>query len=116
MIKISRCPTKDGILQSKITRIKLNFKYYDEYLEMSYFGPYDNWPILQEEPYVKKEGTRYTGFIPDLMEEIAEKANIEYTFHTVRDGKYGAEEGGRWNGMVGELLKGVSLGCSREVE
>ena len=60
---------------------------------------------------MKKEGTKYTGFIPDLMAEIAKKANIEYQFHTVRDGKYGAEERGHWNGMVGELLNGVSSGC-----
>ena len=45
------------------------------------------------------------------MAEIAEKANIEYQFHTVRDGKYGAQEGGNWNGMVGELLDRVSTGC-----
>ncbi len=54
------------------------------------------------------QGTKYTGFIPDLMEAIAEKENIEYDFHTVRDGKYGVLSGGRWNGMVGEIKNGVS--------
>ena len=68
--------------------------------------------FLQEIPYVDVQGTRYTGFIPDLLEEIAKKQNIEYEFQTVRDGKYGALVGGRWNGMVGEILYNVSESAS----
>ena len=55
------------------------------------------------------EGTKYIGFIPDLMKAIREKANINYKFQTVRDGKYGAKVNGNWNGMVKELLDNVRV-------
>ena len=64
---------------------------------------------IEEEPYLTKKGNNYEGFIPDLMKAISEKANIDYKFQLVRDGKYGSEDpSGRWNGMVGELIRNVS--------
>lgn len=64
------------------------------------------------------------GFIVDLVEvvmsvlllvqhvpfaqEIARIIEFRYRVHVVRDGKYGGyNEDGTWNGMIGELLRGV---------
>lgn len=51
---------------------------------------------------------RYYGYCADLAEEIAELLGFEYELRIVADNKYGMVEGGQWNGMVGELIDGVS--------
>lgn len=75
---------------------------------------------LQEGPYVmlKKnwelyEGNdQYEGYCVDLASEIAKHIGIKYKISIVPDGKYGARdpETKIWNGMVGELVYGVSMG------
>lgn len=73
----------------------------------------------KESPYVmyKKnheqlEGNeRYEGYCVDLAYEIAKHVRIKYKLSIVGDGKYGARdpETKIWNGMVGELVYGVSI-------
>ena len=59
---------------------------------------------------------RYEGYCVDLASEIAKHVGIRYKLSIVSDGKYGARdpETRTWNGMVGELVYGVStaLGVS----
>lgn len=49
--------------------------------------------------------------IADLAYEIAKHVRIKYKLSIVGDGKYGARdpETKIWNGMVGELVYGVSF-------
>lgn len=76
-------------------------------------------PFLhQEDPYVmlKKnanqfEGNdRYEGYCVELAAEIAKHVGYSYRLEIVSDGKYGARDPDTkaWNGMVGELVYGVS--------
>lgn len=53
---------------------------------------------------------RYEGYCVDLASEIAKHVGIKYKLSIVADGKYGARdpETKTWNGMVGELVYGVS--------
>ena len=53
---------------------------------------------------------RYEGYCVDLASEIAKHVGIRYKLSIVSDGKYGARdpETRTWNGMVGELVYGVS--------
>lgn len=53
---------------------------------------------------------RYEGYCVDLASEIAKHVGIRYKLSIVPDGKYGARdpETKTWNGMVGELVYGVS--------
>lgn len=45
----------------------------------------------------------------DLLSEIANKLGLKYRVHMVRDGSYGRQdESGNWNGMIGEVVRGVS--------
>lgn len=55
---------------------------------------------------------RYEGYCVDLASEIAKHVGIKYKLSIVADGKYGARdpETKTWNGMVGELVYGVSSG------
>ena len=54
------------------------------------------------------------GFLIDLIREIMKpQPNVTYDIKFVKDGGYGAmSENGTWNGMIGELLRGVRLNLS----
>lgn len=53
---------------------------------------------------------KYEGYCVDLASEIAKHIGIKYKIAIVPDGKYGARDADTkiWNGMVGELVYGVS--------
>ncbi|XP_039983803.1 glutamate receptor ionotropic, NMDA 3B isoform X2 [Xiphias gladius] len=44
------------------------------------------------------------GYCIDLLEKLAEDLGFEFDLYIVGDGKYGAWKGGRWTGLVGDLL------------
>ncbi|KAI7809663.1 glutamate receptor ionotropic, NMDA 3B [Triplophysa rosa] len=48
------------------------------------------------------------GYCIDLLEKLAEDMHFEFDLYIVGDGKYGAWKGGRWTGLVGDLLSGVA--------
>ena len=54
---------------------------------------------------------QFEGYCVDLASEIAKHIGIKYKISIVPDGKYGARdpETKIWNGMVGELVYGVSV-------
>lgn len=65
---------------------------------------------LQQEPYTMSKGAQLEGFCMDLLSEIAKKLGLKYRVQMVRDGSYGRQdESGNWNGMIGEVVRGVSL-------
>ncbi len=53
----------------------------------------------------------YTGYCVDLAKYISERIdNFSYRIVPVADAAYGsANESGQWNGMVGELIRGVRV-------
>ncbi|XP_066503093.1 glutamate receptor ionotropic, NMDA 3B [Hoplias malabaricus] len=48
------------------------------------------------------------GYCIDLLEKLAEDMDFEFDLYIVGDGKYGAWKGGRWTGLVGDLLNSVA--------
>ncbi|KAM4547911.1 glutamate receptor ionotropic, NMDA 3B [Odontesthes bonariensis] len=48
------------------------------------------------------------GYCIDLLEKLAEDLGFEFDLYIVGDGKYGARKGGRWTGLVGDLLNGLA--------
>ena len=45
----------------------------------------------------------------DLLSEVAKKLGLKYKVHLVKDSAYGRQdESGNWNGMIGEVVRGVS--------
>ncbi|KAL6469247.1 hypothetical protein MHYP_G00227710 [Metynnis hypsauchen] len=48
------------------------------------------------------------GYCIDLLEKLGEDLDFEFDLYIVGDGKYGAWKGGRWTGLVGDLLNGVA--------
>ena len=57
-------------------------------------------------PFVGND--RFKGYCADLAKEIAKMCQFSYTLQLVSDGYYGSVHNGKWNGMVGELLRNVS--------
>lgn len=53
---------------------------------------------------------KYEGYCAELAFEIAKHVGFAYRLELVGDGKYGARDSvsKMWNGMVGELVYGVS--------
>ncbi|XP_035682029.1 glutamate receptor 2-like isoform X1 [Branchiostoma floridae] len=49
---------------------------------------------------------KYEGYCVDMLKKVAELVGFNFTIREVADGKYGANENGTWNGMVGELIYG----------
>lgn len=69
--------------------------------------------MMYKKNYMQMDGNdRYEGYCVDLASEIAKHVGIKYKLSIVMDGKYGARdpETKTWNGMVGELVYGVSTG------
>ena len=74
--------------------------------------------ILKEKPFTmlktNQEGlmgnARFEGFAVDLIEHISKLLGFTYELYEVHDGNFGAknQETGEWNGMVGEIIAGVS--------
>ena len=53
---------------------------------------------------------RYEGYCAELASEIAKIVGFDYIIRLVKDNKYGSKlDDGNWNGMVGELSRGVSV-------
>jgi len=52
---------------------------------------------------------QYTGYCADLAKMIAEHVRFTYEIKPVSDGKYGYKENNEWNGIVGELVRRVSV-------
>ncbi len=52
----------------------------------------------------------FRGFIPDLMEKVCRKLKVTCHIKLVVDGAYGVKgRGGRWNGVIGEVIRGVCM-------
>ena len=69
--------------------------------------------MLRKDWQMLKGNDRFEGFAVDLMEYIADNLGFEYELYLVPDGKFGSKlSTGEWNGMVGEVLSGVSYSHS----
>ncbi len=70
---------------------------------------------FQDDPFVMLKQSespllgndRYEGYCIDMLDEIARIRKFNYTIMEVKDGAYGSMENNQWNGMVGELVRGV---------
>lgn len=56
---------------------------------------------------------RYEGFGIDLIKELSEMSGFNYTFIIQEDfnSGYPDEKTKKWNGMIGEVINGVSTKC-----
>jgi hypothetical protein len=52
---------------------------------------------------------RYEGYSVDLLVEISKLVNFEYEIYLTPDNKFGGQDDdGNWDGLVQELMVGVS--------
>ena len=51
---------------------------------------------------------KYKGYLVDLVNGISKHAKFKYTIHEQPDTKLGSLVDGAWDGMIGELISGVT--------
>ncbi|XP_076863365.1 putative glutamate receptor [Brachyhypopomus gauderio] len=62
---------------------------------------------IKQDPYTMSKGSQLEGYCMDLLTELSKKLGFKYKVHLVKDGSYGRmDEGGHWNGMIGEVIRG----------
>ena len=64
---------------------------------------------LQDDQIAADDGRQYyEGYTVDLLILIANMYGFKYKVQPVKDKKYGSQENnGTWNGMIGEIIRGV---------
>lgn len=62
--------------------------------------------MLKESAKHLDGNARYEGYCVDLLEELSKLLKFKYRIREVSDGKYGIQENGEWNGMIGEVVSG----------
>lgn len=72
----------------------------------------------QERPFVMtvtdelNMDDEYEGFTIDLIKRLSDMLSFKYTIYMSPNNRYGAEiTQNVWDGMVGEIMAGVSIGC-----
>lgn len=66
----------------------------------------DQPPFVMREPGTGKKGDVYSGFVIDLLEEVARRAGFEIELFQTEDGQVGAPRGNNWSGIIGDLTEG----------
>ena len=81
---------------------------------MPIFCQYNFHFCQQEKPFIFKEVADndtviYKGYCIELLKKISQLLEFNYTLYEPEDRKYGSMlPNGSWNGMVNELIQGVS--------
>ena len=52
---------------------------------------------------------QYMGYCKDLADAVALACDFVYHITPVKDGKFGSFDNNTWNGMIGELVRKVSV-------
>lgn len=66
-------------------------------------------PVCELENITEITNDCYHGFCVDLIKNLADALGFKFEIKIVRDKAYGEpDEMGEWNGMIGELIDGVS--------
>jgi len=53
-------------------------------------------------------GERYEGFLVDMLNELSTMIGFTFTIHDNPDQSYGTYVGGKWNGMIAEVMSGAA--------
>ena len=73
--------------------------------------------MLKRDHASRQGNDRFEGFSIDLIEYVAKELEFDYELYLVHDGKFGSQmPDGRWNGVIGELIAGVSLTIHGELK
>ncbi|KAM3920919.1 putative glutamate receptor [Leptodactylus fuscus] len=62
---------------------------------------------ILEQPFAMMTNSgELEGYCVDLLSELSQALEFNYTLHVVKDGRYGSkDQNGDWNGMVGEIIR-----------
>lgn len=55
------------------------------------------------------KGSEWEGYCVDLLAQLSQRLGFKYNLKLVKDNRYGSvDSSGNWNGMIGEIVRGVS--------
>ena len=57
---------------------------------------------------------RYEGYVADILRLVAARLHVDYDIYLSTDGSYGERSAasGHWNGIIGQVVRGVSTQAS----
>ena len=56
------------------------------------------------------QGSELEGYCIDLISKLSQELGFSYKVHLVKDSRYGSPDAsGSWSGMIGEVMRGVSI-------
>ncbi|XP_002731595.1 glutamate receptor 3-like [Saccoglossus kowalevskii] len=70
-------------------------------------GPFLEYNEIDSEGEKLEDNDRFTGYIADIVKEMADRLGYDYELRLVADGNFGRLdiETGTWNGMIGEIIR-----------
>ncbi len=65
---------------------------------------------MRNPDFPSRSSDRYIGICMDLLRELQRRIEFQYTLYLAPDELYGVQNPntGEWNGLIGEIVKGVS--------
>ena len=70
--------------------------------------------MLKDDASKYSGNDRFYGYTVDLMNEVSSRMGFQFELYVVHDGNFGVlMDNGEWNGIIGEILAGVSDRCNQ---
>jgi len=67
-----------------------------------------NRPFIMRVPNLIKGERYYEGFLVDMLYKLSTVLGFTFTIHENPEGRYGGYFGGKWNGMIAEVMNGTA--------
>lgn len=92
--------------------LRINLKL--ENLYAMFFFQDEPWSYLETDPETGEE--KWVGYCVDLAHKLAEMMKFDFEFSKPQVGVYGEKQkNGKWDGLVGDLARGVSIGRTKQL-
>jgi len=65
--------------------------------------------MMKEDAAFLTGNDKFEGYLADILRQVAFSLGFDYEIFLSTDGKYGEQNvDGQWNGIIGEVVRGVS--------
>jgi len=63
--------------------------------------------MMKENAMFLTPNDRFEGYLADILRLVAGNLGFDYEICLSTDGKHGTQNDGQWNGIIGEVVRGV---------
>jgi len=72
--------------------------------------------MMKENAASLMRNDRFEGYLADILRLVAINLGFDYEICLSTDGRLGEQNfDGQWNGIIGELVRGVSVACAKYI-